>query len=317
MTIPRPTPFLATTPRTEVLVPFAIIFDSDDEITTLLVRPAPPSSDRIPALSSYPLDSGDDSLDEDLSETAEPLYTQTASTSVVRPPSTRPLPTSPAFARRPGKEISMPLGYEAAIDRWTAAPPSTCHPLLPSEIPSSSPPSLLPSSSRKRFRSPSPSLPPSVSPSPLPSLPPTAVPPPPEHIKSVGDDIEILRANSLRIARGRITRSKIRAVYDEQEVRELREFWVTDRLEIIELRIRAEYAKSCVERSHKRQTGDGARTQRTDMTKQDIEASRSRAEAAEQRAETLQVSLGAARIDARDLIESREADRFEMAELWN
>ncbi|GKE57104.1 hypothetical protein Tco_1496289, partial [Tanacetum coccineum] len=40
-----------------------------------------------------------------------------------------------------------------------------------------------------------------------------------------------------------------------------------------------------------------------------------RTEAAEQRAETLQVSLGAARMNIRDLIESREADRFEMAEL--
>ncbi|GKD92668.1 hypothetical protein Tco_1372505 [Tanacetum coccineum] len=92
----------------------------------------------------------------------------------------------------------MPLGYEAAIDQWRAASPSTCHPLLPSEIPSissplslltsssSPPPSLLPSSSHKRFRSLSPSLPSSVSPSP----PPTAVPPPPKHIESVRDDIK-------------------------------------------------------------------------------------------------------------------------------
>ncbi|GKC21545.1 hypothetical protein Tco_1023695 [Tanacetum coccineum] len=183
------------------------ISDPDDEITTLPVRPAPPSSDRIPALSGYPLDSGDDSSDEDLGETAKLLHTQTALTSVVHPPPTRPLPTSPAFAHRPGKEILMPLGYRAAMDRWRAAPPSTCHPLLPLEIPSSlsppsllpasssPPPSLLPSSSHKRSRSPSPSLPPSVLPSPLPSPPPVAVPPPPEHIKLVGDDIETLRAS--------------------------------------------------------------------------------------------------------------------------
>ncbi|GJV56168.1 hypothetical protein Tco_1457173, partial [Tanacetum coccineum] len=118
-----------------------------------------------------------------------------------------------------------------------------------------------------------------------------AAPPPPEHIESVGDDIETLRASlastmqetmtlrarvgllkqhnavtrdSLRIARGRITRSKLRVVYADQE---------------------------------------------------DSEASRARAEAAEHQAKTLHVSLGAARMDVRDLIESCEADRFEMAEL--
>ncbi|GKE54189.1 hypothetical protein Tco_1489345, partial [Tanacetum coccineum] len=118
MTTPRPTPFSATTPRTGVLVLFVIISDSGDEITNLPVRPAPPSPDHTPALYSYPLDSGDDSSDEDLSETSKSLHTQTASISVVYPPSTRPLPTSPAFAYRPRKEISMPLGYRAAMDRW-------------------------------------------------------------------------------------------------------------------------------------------------------------------------------------------------------
>ncbi|GJX99797.1 hypothetical protein Tco_0356816 [Tanacetum coccineum] len=317
MTTPRSTPFPTTTPRAGVLVSFVIISDSDVKITTLPVRPTPPSSDRIPSLSSYLLDSGDDSSEEDLSETAESLHTQTALTSVVHPPSTRPLPTNPAFARKPGKEISMPLGNRAAIDRWRAATPSSYHPLLLSEIPSSSPPSLflssslpppshLPSLSRKRSRLPSPSLLPSVSPSPLPS-------PPPEHIESVGDDIETLRASLasamikmmtlharvrlleqhdvvtrdlLRITRGRITWSQLRVVYAKQEVRELQEFRVTDRLEIIELRSRAEYVESCLEQSHKRQTGDGARM--IDMTEQDIEALRARAEAVEQRAEILQ-----------------------------
>ncbi|GKF51495.1 hypothetical protein Tco_0147962, partial [Tanacetum coccineum] len=148
MTTPCPTPFSATTPRARVLISFVIISDSDDEITTLPVRHAPSSSDRIPALSGYLLDSGDDSSNKDLSESVESLPTQTASTSVVHPPPTRSIPTSPAFARRPGKEIPMPLGYRAAMDRWKAAPPSIGHPLLPSEMPSSSsPPSLLPSSS--------------------------------------------------------------------------------------------------------------------------------------------------------------------------
>ncbi|GKE50127.1 hypothetical protein Tco_1481385, partial [Tanacetum coccineum] len=99
------------------------------------------------------------------------------------------------------------------------------------------------------------------------------------------------------------------------EQHDLREFRVTDRLEILELRSRAEYAESHFEQSHDRQIRDGARTRRNDMTEQDIKALRARAEAAEQRAETLHVSLGAARMDVRDLIESCEADRFKMAEL--
>ncbi|GJT57212.1 hypothetical protein Tco_0992266 [Tanacetum coccineum] len=57
MTTPRPTPFPATTPRAWVFTVFVIISDSDDEITTLPVRPAPPSPDRTPALYGYPLDS--------------------------------------------------------------------------------------------------------------------------------------------------------------------------------------------------------------------------------------------------------------------
>ncbi|GJS42502.1 hypothetical protein Tco_0567545 [Tanacetum coccineum] len=131
MTTPRPTPFPATTPRAGVFALFFIISDFDDEITTLPVRPTPPSPDRTPTLYGYPLDSSDDSSDKDLSETAESLHTQTASTSVVHPPPTRPLPTSPAFARRPRNAISIPLGYRATMDRWRAASPSTCHPLLP------------------------------------------------------------------------------------------------------------------------------------------------------------------------------------------
>ncbi|GJY36856.1 hypothetical protein Tco_0422234 [Tanacetum coccineum] len=87
-----------------------IISDSDNEITTLPIRPAPPSSDRIPALSSYPLDPDDDSSDEDLSETAESLHTHTASQSACDP-----LPTTCFF--RYWKDISMPQGYIKAMDR--------------------------------------------------------------------------------------------------------------------------------------------------------------------------------------------------------
>ncbi|GKE21483.1 hypothetical protein Tco_1432995 [Tanacetum coccineum] len=100
-----------------------------------------------------------------------------------------------------------------------------------------------------------------------------------------------------------------------QEVKELREFWVTDMLEILELRSRAEYAKSRLEQSHDRQNRDGDCTQRTVMTEQVVEALRARAEAAEQRAMTLQASLGAARMDVKYLIKSREVDKLEMAEL--
>ncbi|GKC74267.1 hypothetical protein Tco_1120150 [Tanacetum coccineum] len=114
MTTPRPTHFPATTPRAGVFTPFVIISDSDDEITTLPVRPAPPSPDHTPTLYGYPLDSGDES--EDLSETVESLHTQTASTSVVHPSPTRSLPTSLVFASQPGKEIPMPLGYIAAMN---------------------------------------------------------------------------------------------------------------------------------------------------------------------------------------------------------
>nr|GEZ25728.1 RNA-directed DNA polymerase, eukaryota [Tanacetum cinerariifolium] len=88
MTTPRPTPFPATIPRARVFTLFVIISNSDNEITTLPVRPAPPSPDHTPALYGYPLDSGDDSSDEDLSETAKSLHTQIVSTSVVHPPPT-------------------------------------------------------------------------------------------------------------------------------------------------------------------------------------------------------------------------------------
>ncbi|GJW18236.1 hypothetical protein Tco_0025672 [Tanacetum coccineum] len=184
-------------------------------------------------------------------------------------------------------------------------------------------PPLLPLSSPKRPRSPSPSPPPLVSPSPippLPSLPPPAVPPSPEHIDPVRDDIETLRAILASAIRMRWCRSRVARVRARVGLLEQHDVVTQDSLRIArggshELRSRAEYAESHLEQSHDRQARDRARTQRTDMIEQDIEASRARVEAAEQRAKTLQVSLGAARIDVRDLIESREADRLEMAEL--
>ncbi|GJU75846.1 hypothetical protein Tco_1272916 [Tanacetum coccineum] len=242
----------------------------------------------------------DDSLDEDLSETAESLHTQIALTSVVHSPPTRTLPTSLAFARRLGKEILMPLGYRAAMDRWRAAPPSTCHLLLPSEIPSSSSlplsllpslslpsPSLLPSLSRKRSISPSPSPPPLVTPLPLP--PPPPVPPPQERIELVRDDIETLYASLASAIQETVTfyaRGGLLEQHDV-EVRELREFRMTDRLKIIELRSRSENAESCLEKSHERQTGYEACM--TDMIEQDIETLLTRVEAVEQQAEPLQI----------------------------
>ncbi|GKF79191.1 hypothetical protein Tco_0234759 [Tanacetum coccineum] len=116
----------------------------------------------------YPLDSGDDLSNEDLSDTTESLHTQSASTSVVHPSPTRPLSTSLVLASQPGKEIPMTLGYRATMNRWRAASSSTWHLILSSE---------LPSLSRKISRPLSPSLPPSV-------------PPLPEHIESLGDNIE-------------------------------------------------------------------------------------------------------------------------------
>nr|GEX77605.1 hypothetical protein [Tanacetum cinerariifolium] len=155
MTTHRPMPFSTSTPRARVFTLFVIISDSGDEITTLPIRPAPSSLDRTPALYGYLLDSGDDSSDEDRSETAKSLYTQTASTLVVHPPSTRSLHTILTLSSQPGKEIPMPLGYKAAMNRWRATPSSNWYPLLSSE---------LPSLSHKRSRPLSPLLPRSVPP---------------------------------------------------------------------------------------------------------------------------------------------------------
>nr|GFA04542.1 hypothetical protein [Tanacetum cinerariifolium] len=59
---------------------------------------------------------------------------------------------------------------------------------------------------------------------------------------------DVVIRESLRISRGKITRSQLRAEYTKQEVRELREFRVTDRLAILELRNRAKIEQIVAQR---------------------------------------------------------------------
>ncbi|GKC85490.1 putative reverse transcriptase domain-containing protein [Tanacetum coccineum] len=89
------------------------------------MRPVPPSPDHTPALYVYPPNSGDDSSDEDLSDTAKSLHTQSTSTSVVHPSPTQSLPTGLVLANQPEKEIPILLGYNVAMNRWRATPSST------------------------------------------------------------------------------------------------------------------------------------------------------------------------------------------------
>nr|GEY59444.1 hypothetical protein [Tanacetum cinerariifolium] len=134
-------------------------------------------------------------------------------------------------------------------------------------------------------------------------------PPPPKHIESVRDDIETLRASLAFFMQERMTlRARVRSL-EQHDLVTLESLKIT-RGRITWSQLRAKYAE---QESHDRKTEDGAC--RADMTERDIKTLRGGAEATEQRAETLQVSLGAARMDVRDLIVSREADRFEMAEL--
>ncbi|GJW95165.1 reverse transcriptase domain-containing protein [Tanacetum coccineum] len=93
MTTPRPTPFPATTPRAGVFALFVIISVSDNEITTLPVIPTPPSPDHTPALYGCPLDSSDDSSDEDLKIPSLPS-----------PPSTA-VPPPPEYIESVGDDI--------------------------------------------------------------------------------------------------------------------------------------------------------------------------------------------------------------------
>ncbi|GJX54764.1 hypothetical protein Tco_0283133 [Tanacetum coccineum] len=125
MTTPCPTPFLATTPHAKVFTPFVIIFDSDDEITSLPVRPAPPPSDHSLALYGYPLDSSDDSLDEDLSETVE------KGDPYASPPSLLPSSSSPP---------SSLLPFSSRKRSRSPSPPPLPLPPLPSPSPAILPP---------------------------------------------------------------------------------------------------------------------------------------------------------------------------------
>ncbi|GJU43414.1 putative reverse transcriptase domain-containing protein [Tanacetum coccineum] len=113
----------ATTSRAGVFTLFVIISDSDNEITTLPIRPVPPSPSRIPALYVYPLNSGDYSSDEDPSDTAKSLHTRSALTSVVHPSPTQSLPTSLVLANQPEKEIPIPLGYRRSRPLPPSLPP--------------------------------------------------------------------------------------------------------------------------------------------------------------------------------------------------
>ncbi|GJW20035.1 hypothetical protein Tco_0027471 [Tanacetum coccineum] len=173
MTTPRLTPFPATTPRARVFALFVIISDSDDEITTLPVRPAPPLPDHIPALHGYPLDSGDDLSDEDLNEK--------------------------------GLDAAR---LQSCRNRWRVD-----HLLLsqylPFEYPGASLASAMQETMTLRAR-----------------------------VGSL-EQHDMITRESLRISKGMFTRSQLRAKYVEKEVRELREFWVTDRFRMAKLRRRA------------------------------------------------------------------------------
>nr|GEX68302.1 uncharacterized protein [Tanacetum cinerariifolium] len=89
------------------------------------MRLVPQSPDDTPALYIYPLNFGDDSSDEDLSDTAKSLHTQSASTSVVHTSPTQSLPTCLVLANQPKKEIPMAVGYRhgpSENEEWTSFP---------------------------------------------------------------------------------------------------------------------------------------------------------------------------------------------------
>ncbi|GJT34540.1 hypothetical protein Tco_0924959 [Tanacetum coccineum] len=74
MTTPRP----SVTPRVGVLIPFIILSDSDDEVTTLPVRHAPPSPDYVLASPDYSPDSDQDSHLQEAVSTGSVDLTDTA-----------------------------------------------------------------------------------------------------------------------------------------------------------------------------------------------------------------------------------------------
>ncbi|GJZ29547.1 hypothetical protein Tco_0574194 [Tanacetum coccineum] len=271
------TPLTPVMSRTRIFIPFIILSDSEDEDTTLPVVSAPLSPDYVSASHDYLPDSNsyskpveDDSPNEDLTKTDESLQTQTTLTPVIQPPPTRPLPTILAIVLRPRQEILLP-------------PSAT--------LPSSPPPLLLRSTSRKISKSSSPPLP-RVSPPVAVSLPAPAV-----------------------VALASADHETLRAVAAEQQAIDLQDSQKTNILKITKLRSRVEDVETHLERSHIRQTGDRVRLWRVEMSGQVVEALHARAEAAEQRAKALQASLRATQIDIADLRESRRAKRLEMTEL--
>ncbi|GJZ26735.1 hypothetical protein Tco_0570988 [Tanacetum coccineum] len=193
MTTPHP----SVTPHTRVLIMFIILSDSDDEVTTLLVRHAPLSPDYVPASLDYSPDSDSHSKptkdylsDEDLTKTFKSPHTQ----------------------------IDLTLIYIA----FTSTTPLA------------------------------------------------AVPPPPlEHIESVGDDIETLRA--------RLTSAELETVTLRARVESLEQYDGVTRDLVTGF-------------SGDRQTRDF----RAAQSSRDVEALHARAEAAEQQAEALQALLGPA-----------------------
>nr|GEY58809.1 hypothetical protein [Tanacetum cinerariifolium] len=160
MTTPRP----SVTPHVRVLIPFIILSDSDDEVTTLPIRHAPPSPDYVLASPNYSPDSNldsdplkDDSPGDDLTETVKSLQTQAASPLVVHPsPTLLPSSSSPPSLLSSSSSPPPSLLPSSSSPPPSLLPSSSSPP--PSLLPSSSspPPLPFPSSSRKRPRSPSP-----------------------------------------------------------------------------------------------------------------------------------------------------------------
>nr|GEW15834.1 hypothetical protein [Tanacetum cinerariifolium] len=166
--------YISVSSRARPFIPYITLTDFEDEDVTLPVVRAPLSPDYMLASPEYTSDSNldsnlieDDSSDEDLIETDEPLQAQTTLTPF------RLRPDRSLMMRTPRKRVRTPvtlsLAIEAAIADEIAAPPRKRDKLSPPLAPSLPPPSPLPSPSpsRKRSRSPSPPLPP------LPSSPPS------------------------------------------------------------------------------------------------------------------------------------------------
>ncbi|GKB61242.1 hypothetical protein Tco_0917428 [Tanacetum coccineum] len=86
---------------------YIILTNFEDEDDTLPAVLAPLLPDYTPDSNSDSKLTKDDSSNEDLIVTDEPLQAQTALTPFVQPPPTRLLPTISAFVLRPGQEIPL------------------------------------------------------------------------------------------------------------------------------------------------------------------------------------------------------------------